>query len=186
MTDASNHLANHLRHLRTTRGLTQARLAEQAGVPRATLAKLESGDANPTLAVLVRVASTLTVSVEELIAPPRASARGYGPSELRARTRQGATIRDLLPGSVPGLRLERMELQPGARFVGVPHTPGTREYLTCEQGRVQLVVSGERYRLSPGHVVIFRGDQKHSYHNPHRATAVAFSVVSFAQGIDWP
>jgi quercetin dioxygenase-like cupin family protein len=61
---------------------------------------------------------------------------------------------------------------------GVPHTPGTREYLTCERGQVELVASGESFRLGPGDVVIFRGDQRHSYHNPGRTTAVAYSVVA--------
>ena len=59
-----------------------------------------------------------------------------------------------------------MELPPGARMAGVPHTPGTREYLTCERGTVELAVAGERYRLDEGDVVSFRGDQRHGYHNP--------------------
>ena len=51
-------------------------------------------------------------------------------------------------------------------MAGVPHTPGTREYLTCERGTVELAVAGERYTLAEGDVVIFRGDQRHGYHNP--------------------
>jgi quercetin dioxygenase-like cupin family protein len=66
---------------------------------------------------------------------------------------------------------------------GIPHTPGTREYLTCERGRIELVASGERFELGPGDAVVFRGDQRQSYHNrDSRRPAVAISVVCFAPG----
>jgi XRE family transcriptional regulator, regulator of sulfur utilization len=48
-------LADNLRALREARGLSQQQIAEIAGVPRPTWAHLESGAANPTVAVLVRV-----------------------------------------------------------------------------------------------------------------------------------
>lgn len=74
-----------------------------------------------------------------------------------------------------------MELEPGGRMIGVPHTPGTREYLTCERGRVELVAAGERWALELGDVLVFRGDQRHSYRNlDARRPAVAISVVCFA------
>ncbi|MBZ0118325.1 MAG: cupin domain-containing protein, partial [Sandaracinaceae bacterium] len=78
---------------------------------------------------------------------------------------------------VPGVAIERMELPPGARMAGTPHTPGTREYLTCERGRIALIASGDRFTLEPGDVVAFRGDQRHSYHNEDSALAVGYSVV---------
>jgi len=34
--------------------------------------------------------------------------------------------------------------------------------------------------LEPGDVVVFRGDQRHSYRNPGRSKAVAYSVVALA------
>jgi XRE family transcriptional regulator, regulator of sulfur utilization len=65
-------------------------------------------------------------------------------------------------------------------LLGVPHTPGTREYLTCEIGEIVLTVAGEAYSLSPGDVVVFRGDQKHAYRNPARSKAVSYSIVVLA------
>lgn len=73
-----------------------------------------------------------------------------------------------------------MELDPGGTLTGIPHTHGTREYLTCEAGRIELAASGERWSLEPGDVVVFRGDQRHSYRNPGRSKAVAYSVVALA------
>lgn len=174
-------LARNIKALREARGATQAQLAKLAGVPRATWANLESGASNPTLGVLHRVASALQVSLEELVARPRANAQHYPRESLVVRTRGPGFVRKLLPDPLPGMEFDRMELPPGARLTGVPHTPGTREYLVCEAGRMALVASGERFVLETGDVVVFRGDQKHSYENVGTKVAVGYSVVLLAQ-----
>jgi transcriptional regulator with XRE-family HTH domain len=175
-----DHLADNIKALREARGLSQQQISRAAGVPRATWTHLESGGANPTLAVLVKVANALQVRLDELLAPARQPARLLRADELPTRERGDVAIRKLLPEPLPGLDLERMVLPPGGRMSGVPHTPGTREYLTCERGTVELAVAGERYTLGEGDVVSFRGDQRHGYHNPGKTTAVAYSAIAFA------
>ena len=179
--DSGANLAANTRRLREARGLSQQQMAGLSGVPRPTWASLESGSANPTLAVLTRAATALQISIEELIGSPRTACRLYAASEVPERRRQGARLRPLLPETIPGLEVSRMELAPGGYMAGVPHTPGTREYLTCERGRIELVASGERWELGPGDTLVFRGDQSHTYRNPdRRRTAAAISVVCFA------
>jgi transcriptional regulator with XRE-family HTH domain len=176
-------LAHNLRHLREARGLTQQQIAKLAGVPRATWSNLESGAANPTLAVVHKVAGALQVSLEELTSAARSTTRFYPSAQVPVQQRGGGSqVRKLLPDRVPGMELDRIELPPGARMVGVPHTPGTREYLTCEHGVIALFVAGERWELHPGDVVVFRGDQRHSYQNAPgaRESAVGYSVVMLA------
>ena len=146
-------------------------------MPRATWANLESGSANPTLAVLHAAALALEVSLEELLAAPRASARLYRREQVPVVRRGRVSVTKLLPDRLPGVEIDRMELPRGAKLVGVPHTPGTREYLTCERGTIRLVASGDQYDLKPGDVVTFRGDQKHSYLNAGDRVAVGYSVV---------
>lgn len=177
---AADNLAANIRQLRQARGYTQARAAELAGLPRPTWATLESGTANPTLGVLLGVAAALQVSLEELIGPPRATCRLYPADQIPVRRRGEVEVRKLLPDAVPGLEIDRLQLPPGARMVGVPHTAGTREYLTCESGTVELTTAGETFRLQRGDVMVFRGDQNHSYRNPGRHAAVAYSVVALA------
>ncbi|HUS65529.1 MAG TPA: XRE family transcriptional regulator [Kofleriaceae bacterium] len=179
-TPLANHLGDNVKLLRDARGLTQARVARLAGIPRATWANLESGAANPTLSVLHRVAVALQVSIEELISTPRASCRLYPRGSLPVRTPGQAVIRRLLPDPVAGMEMDRIELPPRARFTGVPHTPGTREYLTCETGELVLNAAGAEWKLSPGDVIVFRGDQKHAYVNPAGRPAVGYSVVILA------
>ena len=71
MSHESAHLTDNIRHLREVRGLSQAQIAKLAGIPRATWTHLESGAANPTLTVLVKVANALQVRLEELLSPAR-------------------------------------------------------------------------------------------------------------------
>lgn len=181
MDDVATRLGRNMRILREGRSLTQAQMAKIAGLPRATWANLESGAANPTLSVLDRVATAFQVTIEELIAAPRSEAHRYPKGSLPTRSRGAVTIRKLLPDPIPGMEIDRLELPPHAKMTGVPHTPGTREYLTCETGEIILIASGEEYRLEPGDVVAFRGDQRHSYVNAGSRLAVAYSVVIIAR-----
>lgn len=177
----SARLARNVRQLREARGMTQQQMARLAGIPRATWGHLETGSANPTLLVLDRAATALQVPLEELTAPPRAFGRRYPKASLRTRKQGDGEIRQLLPDPIPGMLIDRMELPPRGRVTGVPHMPGTREYLTCESGEIVLTVAGEEWRLSPGDVLVFRGDQRHSYANPGAHKAVGYSVVVLAR-----
>jgi transcriptional regulator with XRE-family HTH domain len=180
MDDPRHNLAANVKRLRETRSLSQVQAAGLAGIPRATWASLESGAANPTLQVLTRAAAALAVSIEELIGAPRTACRLYRAAEIPERRRQGVRVRPLLPEAIAGLEVARMELAPGGAMTGVPHTPGTREYLTCESGVVELAAAGEVHRLEAGDALVFRGDQRHTYRNPGRSPSVAVSVVAFA------
>jgi XRE family transcriptional regulator, regulator of sulfur utilization len=179
--DLAARFGSNVKQLRETRGATQAQMAKLAGVPRATWGNLESGAAHPTLAVIDRVATALQVTIEELVAVPRASAQRYARGALPVRQRGEVTVYKLLPDPIPGMEIDRIERPAGARMAGVPHTPGTREYLTCESGEILLVAAGERFDLAPGDLVAFHGDQRHSYANPGKRVAVGYSVVVLAR-----
>ncbi|MFT7522140.1 MAG: transcriptional regulator with XRE-family HTH domain [Kiritimatiellia bacterium] len=176
----AQNLANNLRHLRERRGLTQANLGKLCGVPRSTLANLEVGGGNPTLAVLGRLSSALQVTLEELLSRPRGLGRVYPRGSLPVLNRAGVVAMQLLPDPIRGMEIQRMELTPGARHRGVPHRPGTREYLYCERGSLTLWVAGERFDLQTGDVCAFQGDRKHSYVNDGDQIVVSFSVVTLA------
>ncbi len=178
----ARNIAQNIRQLRQSRNLTQEQLARLSGVPRPTWSNLESGTANPTVLVLAKVAAALQVPIEELISPPKAQARLYLAASIPRRERGRVLVRKLLPDHLHGMELERMELSPGAQMTGIPHRLGTREYLACESGHVELMVAGDKYELAPGDVVVFRGDQKHSYANKSGRVAVAYSAIVLGPG----
>jgi transcriptional regulator with XRE-family HTH domain len=174
-------LAKNIKQLREARGMTQEQIAKLARVPRATWTNLESGAANPTVSVLDRAATALQVTLEELLSTPRAACEFFPFGSLQVRTQGQAEVRKLLPHPIPGMAIERIALPSGGRMTGIPHTPGTREYLTCESGEIVLMAAGERWHLHEGDVVAFRGDQRHSYSNEGKRAAIGYSVVVLAR-----
>ena len=176
------HLAQSLVQLRNKRGITQGALGKLAGVPRSTIAHMESGAGNPTLLNLAKVAGALQVSVEELLAPPRANCKLIKNKDLsRIKRGQGsALLIQLLPDPIPGMLIDRMEIEVSGRMGGVPHVSGTKEYFTCIQGEVTVYVAGERYCVQEGDVLAFPGDQAHSYNNTGNKKAICLSVVALA------
>jgi transcriptional regulator with XRE-family HTH domain len=60
-------LSENIRSLRGKRGLSQERLALDAGVDRTLVSKIERTIANPTLEVLVKLAVVLEVPVTRLL-----------------------------------------------------------------------------------------------------------------------
>ena len=110
--EAAARLGQNVRQLRAARGLTQAQMARLAGLPRATWANLETGAANPTLAVLERVAGSLQVTLEELVQAPRAAVQHY--------PRGGSAMRSIsMPGIASGRR-RRTSTLPRTRVRSVP------------------------------------------------------------------
>ena len=179
----STHLATNLRYVRQQRRLTQAQLAKLSGIPRSTLANLETGGGNPTLAVLGSLAASLQLTLEELLSAPRAVGRVYPKGSLpihRRGTGGQALVAKLLPDPIPGMEIDRMEIPRNGRVRGVPHRPGTREYLYCERGEVELWSAGERFELSTGDVCAFQGDQPHSYVNVGEDVAILMGVVTIS------
>jgi transcriptional regulator with XRE-family HTH domain len=61
-------VALNVRRIRVARGLSQERLAFDAGVDRSYLGGVERGQANPTVDVLERLAGCMGVVIQELFA----------------------------------------------------------------------------------------------------------------------
>ena len=142
--DEAQFVADNVRALREKLGFTQKQCADLAGMPRPTWALLESGGANPTLRSLTQAAAALQVSVQELIEAPRSGTRLFRAAELPRKSRRGVDIQALLPDGFIGTHMERLTLDPGAVMGGVPHTDGTREYLICDRGQMEIRVAGEQ------------------------------------------
>jgi transcriptional regulator with XRE-family HTH domain len=58
---------NNVRCLRVARNATQSTIAKQCGIFRTYLSRIESGDANPSLTVIVALAEALEVLPHELL-----------------------------------------------------------------------------------------------------------------------
>ena len=162
--------------------MTQATLSKLAGLPRSTLTYLASGEGNPTLKNLATVAATLQVSIEELLASPRAGCQLIKVADLprTERVKGKVVVYQLLPDPIPGMVVERMELEVAATLRDVPHVSGTKEYLTSLRGSVSVTVANQTFVLEEGDVLAFPGDQAHLYRNVGNKKATCISVVTIA------
>lgn len=78
-------VAWNLRRIRVRRGLSQERLAFDAGVDRSYVGGLERREENPTVDLLDRLAMTLDVPISEFFKGPRGGAAP--PKPLRSGRR---------------------------------------------------------------------------------------------------
>ena len=60
-------LANNVKKHRKQAGLSQEELAFQCDIDRTYISKLERGVANPSLLILVKIAETLNVRIEDIV-----------------------------------------------------------------------------------------------------------------------
>jgi len=81
-------MGHTLRRLRDDRGLTQAEVAQQAGLSRVAYGSIESGTASPRLETLERIAGVLRVRVQELLTPVKVL------KEVRFRALKRMTTRE--------------------------------------------------------------------------------------------
>lgn len=154
-------LAAHLRILRTDRGLTLQDLADESGVSRATLSRIENGDVSPTAETLGRLASAFALPLSRLLAPLEPE---Y-PSLLRKADQSiwldrdsGFSRRALSPPSGQ-LKLEMIEctLEPRRRIAyDRPAFPGHEHHLVLLSGALALTVEGVRHDLRPGDCLRYR------------------------------
>ena len=66
MLAADDRFQNQLKAIRTSRGLTQAALAEQVGVSRKTVNTVENGIFVPSVLLALRLARSLDTTVEAI------------------------------------------------------------------------------------------------------------------------
>ena len=178
----TKNLAAQIWNMRLKLKLTQSNLAARAGIPRSTLANLEAGGANPSLLNLSKICRALNVPFEELLATPRTPVKLIRRAQVPVtkRGQNSVTVRKLLPDPILGMAIDRLEFAPRARFNGVPHSSGTKEYFHCVQGRIAMTIAGETFELEAGDVIAFPGEASHAYANPHDAPALGLSVVVLA------
>ena len=176
---AAANLARNVAEIRTKKAWSQAELARLAGIPRSTLTNVESGSGNPSLSNLVKLSTALQVGLEELLSRPRTACKLIPADEVPvlSRNRGRVRIHKLLPERIKGLEIDKMAFEPASSMGGTPHVPGTKEYLHCLEGELNVLVAGQVFPVAAGGVLAFPGDQPHSYRNRGQVPALAVSIV---------
>jgi XRE family transcriptional regulator, regulator of sulfur utilization len=172
--------------LRQARALSLDELSRRAGVSKSMLSQIERAQANPTVAVVWRLANALGVGIGELLgsAPDAAPSVAVVPAHATPALRSPdglCELRILGPIELAG-QFEWYELtvKPGGALVSQAHGPGSREHLTVRSGALEVTAGASHSRLKAGETARYAVDQPHTIHNPARSAATALLVVLHA------
>jgi transcriptional regulator with XRE-family HTH domain len=177
----------NLRRLRSKRGLSLQRLAQQAGVSRAMLSQIELGRSTPTISLLWKISQALDVTFSAFLT----NQQGRKPVVMTAQagkllTNQAGTFSSRALFPLDGARRSEfyeLRLAAGAEENASAHAPGTSENLVVSAGNVEIGVEQTVYRLGPGDAVLFGADVPHFYRNVGAAPAVMYLVVTYAEDV---
>jgi transcriptional regulator with XRE-family HTH domain len=119
---AIQRFGKQLQRLRTRRGLTQEQLAVKAGLVRIYVTKLEQGEHDPTLTMLVRLAKALRVSASELLGESVSASQWWQVGEDRFATREDAEDHARTAGEMFIARYQNKPEGPERRLLPVRET----------------------------------------------------------------
>jgi transcriptional regulator with XRE-family HTH domain len=178
------HLGARLKELRAGRGWSLEALAHASGVSRSMLSQIEREQANPTLAVTLRIAQAFGMTLGDLLEVPGVSS---AVNVIRAndhafhyRSDKACRVRTLSPLNLEkDVEFYEVLLQPGGTLRSAPHFAGTREFLTVQKGHVQVESAGDAEELGAGDSASYRADVAHAIVNAGKGEAVVYLVVIY-------
>lgn len=138
-----------LRRLRERRGVTLTALAARTGISKSTLSRLETGQRKPSLELLLPLAETYHLPLDELVgAPPVGDPR----VRTRPRTRNGRLVFPLTQQS-GGMAVWKVVIppEPDRKL----RTHAGHEWLYVLSGEMRLVLGEHDITMQPGEVAEF-------------------------------
>lgn len=175
----TNLVGTRIRSIRAKRNLTQQQLADLAKIPRATLASVERDDANPSLAVVHKIALALDITIDQLIVEQHQRVQSITHSDMPTVESGGGSYRatTISPADVHHFLQLKFHLKAGGNYEGKPHPPGSEEYLHILEGEVIIEVAGESVRLKKGDSARFGGNVHHIYSNSGQTDAIGLVSI---------
>jgi transcriptional regulator with XRE-family HTH domain len=157
--------------VRTRRGMTLVEVAEQTGISKSTLSRLETGRRRPTLEILLALSLAYRVPLDDLVAAPE-----VGDPRVRLRPGQlkGRTVIPLSrePDSMQAWKI----VIPTSKVDPEPRGHDGHEWIYVLSGRVRLVVGEQDSILEPGDVVEFDTQVPHWFGSTGAAPAEILSI----------
>ena len=147
---ALDQVGPRLRRVRELRGITLTEVAERTGISKSTLSRLENGRRKPSLELLLPLAQTYRVPLDDLVGAPEV---GDPRIRLKPRRVNGRTVLPLTrnPGGVQAWKI----VIPGNQTSPRPRTHDGYEWLYVLAGRMRLVLGDQDLELAVGEAAEF-------------------------------
>lgn len=154
-------LAQHLTRLRAEAGWSLDQLAQETGVSRATLARVEKAQVSPTTDTLAKLCRAYGTSMSRLLALVEDQAPAVIPADDRKSWQDGDTGFTRSVISPPGADLagEWLDCQlPAGQCItyDAPPRAGLEHHLLLLSGQLTVSVEGTAHSLSPGDCLRYR------------------------------
>ena len=146
-----------IKTLRMKWGVTAEELATRANITRATVAKIESGNGNPTIDTLAALSQVFQMPVSELIRASERTVCEYGQNErYDVNGIRGTRI------GFPGFELFHLKAGAGITQNSEPLFHGnTAEICVVISGTLRITVQGETHELDPDSALRFKALHPH-------------------------
>jgi len=179
-------VASKLKAYRKEQKLSLDELSRRAGISKGMLVEMEKGLANPSIAILCKVAAALGVSVADVVnvaSPPAVHLIEGKDIPTLWTGPKGGTARLLAGTSGPNMiEMWRWEMQPGELFKALSHPNGTYELFHVEQGTLRIEVDETELVVPEGSSAVARTDVPHLYANDGESRLVfTMTVVELHQ-----
>jgi transcriptional regulator with XRE-family HTH domain len=138
-----------LRRIRERRAMTLTAVAAKTGISKSTLSRLESGQRKPSLELLLPLAATYHLPLDELVGAPRV---GDPRIRTRPRTRNGRLVYPLTQ-QASGMAVWKVVIPPERERKLRTHAG--HEWLYVLSGEMQLILGDHDITLQPGEVAEF-------------------------------
>jgi transcriptional regulator with XRE-family HTH domain len=161
------HIGARLRTARQAAGLTLAAVAEQAGLTKGFLSRLERDEVSPSVASLVTVCGVLGIGVGTLFEAPETSLVRAGEAPAINFGGRGLHEYLLTAGSQRQLQVIRSIVEPGGG--GGPELYALAcdvEFVYVVAGQLRLMLPGEMVDLAVGDAFTMPGTTPHTWLNP--------------------
>lgn len=183
---SSQRLGERIRELRRKRDLTLEGLAEQSGVSRAMISKVERGEKNPTLVVTAKFAEAFELTLSQLVGVEEQKRVVIVPAAERMMMTDPSTgfQRQLLSPTFEKRAVEFIRnVVPKGSTSGTfpPHKRGVEEYIVVETGRLKAILEGQEYVLEEGDSVYFEADITHRFDNISEKECSYYLVIDSSQ-----
>lgn len=172
--------------LRQERQLSLDELSREAGVSKSMLSQIERNQANPTVALVWRLANALHVPMTELLSGETSEAKtietiaAHATPMLKTQDAR-CELRILGPLELAGqFEWYELRMQPGGALVSQPHEPGSREHLTVLSGSLEVQSGQSSQKLKAGETARYAVDVPHAIRNNSKQLTTALLVVIHA------
>jgi len=168
---ALDQVGDRLRRLRAQRGLTLTAVATATGISKSTLSRLENGERRASLELLLPLASTYRVPLDDLVGAPET---GDPRIRLKPRRVKGRTVVPLTrqPDGVQAWKI----VIPVSKTVPELRSHEGYEWLYVLSGRMRLLLGERDLVLAPGEVAEFETTVPHWFGSTGEQPAEVLSL----------